>query len=212
MTIDEGDKRVLVTGATGFLGGHLLTHLARHGMRVTALVRPQTLAQASRGRERVEVREVLDRAADVVPGVMQDARAVRQAVAGVDVVYHLAWGLAPLAPSDHRHNPGLDPQKLTDVNLSSLRCLLREAVSAGVRRFVFMSTVAVYGWSPPYAIWPITEDAVLRPRGHYAMGKAAAERIVASHDGRNGMTTVILRPTVVYGAGAERFERFAREA
>ncbi len=120
MAGDGKPGRVLVTGATGFTGGHLARRLAAAGRRVRALVRNPHLAAASLP------------GMELVAGDLTDADALARAVDGVDVVYNIA-ALYRAA--------GLDDALYRAVNATAVGTLIEKAGAAGVRRVVHCSTV-----------------------------------------------------------------------
>jgi nucleoside-diphosphate-sugar epimerase len=181
--------RILVTGATGFIGTRVVDRLAGAAAFVRVLVLPTEFASsptaaALRARDGIEI----------AVGDLEDGEALVAATAGVDVVHHLGGALPRSGTA------GLDVLR---VNVGGTDSLLRASVRNGVRRVVLASSAIVYG--PP---GPETrEDAPLRPRGHYAWSKLAAEEIVTSYARRFGIEPVILRPTVTYGTGGHFVER-----
>jgi nucleoside-diphosphate-sugar epimerase len=148
-------RRILVTGAGGFLGGHLCRRLATHGWagNVVALDRFPTPG-GIRGVERVvgDVRHPADL-----------ARCLR----GVDVVFHLAAIADPRACE-------ADPALAWSVNVDGTAAVARAAAG---RRLVFLSSAAVYAAN---GAAPLAEDAPVGPTGVYAATKLAAERLCGS--------------------------------
>ena len=162
-------ERVLVTGATGFVGSRLceVLHLTTD-LPFRALVH-------SSGRASNIARYPLD----LVAGDLTDLSAVRAAIAGCSMVVHLARG------SD-------------DVMVRGMKNLLRAAVEANVRRFVHISSVAVYGHTPNAAA--ASEMAPARRTGNpYGDIKLDQERLVTSYGRRFGLPFVILRPPHILG-------------
>ena len=165
-------QQVLVTGATGFLGGTLALKLADQGARVRALVRSPKKAQYLRSD------------IEVAHGDITDAEAVSRAVDGCSVVYHVA------AAFD-------DVKTQLAVNLNGTRNIATAAGEAGVKRLVHVSTIAVYGNN--YTV-DVTEDMPLAPGAFpYAVTKAQAETIVREVCARYGMSYTIIRPGMIYG-------------
>lgn len=177
--------RVLVTGASGFVGRHLVAHLARNGHAVTAM----DLASPA-GR---------------LPGVAYVAADIREpaawrgALPGLDAVVHLA--------SAHLQ-VGLPESFYWSVNVESLQPLLRAARDAGVKHFVHTSSVGVHGSLERV---PGNEDAPIRPENLYERTKAAGEEKVRAFMAEAGtMGVTIVRPAWIYGPGDARTEKILR--
>jgi nucleoside-diphosphate-sugar epimerase len=135
---------VLVTGATGFTGGHLARGLLAAGHDVTALVRPQSaVGAAAHALEEIGVR--------IAVGDLADRSAVARAAKGVEVVYHIA--------ATYRE-PGLPDSAYRVVNVEGTRHVLEAALTTGARRVVHCSTGGVHG---PIARPPADEDPPRRP-------------------------------------------------
>ena len=207
---------VLLTGATGFIGSRVLARLVAQGERVRALVRPATLARADVASELARRPGV-----EVVAADLGDNAAVARATKGVDVVFHLAWQWK----RNQSAGPDVDPAGAKDdranalaieQNLNAANTLLAAAGAFGVHRFVFTSSVAVYGHPVAIHRFPITEDADViqgdygsAPFMQYYMApKIAIEHMIRSFSRQYGMEYVILRPSVVYGPHASFAERF----
>lgn len=169
-------RQALVTGATGVIGPPLVARLVEAGYRVRVLAR----SAVSPG--------LLPAAAEVHQGTITDRAAVRSAMAGADLVCHLAAQL-------HINNPGPELRdRYTEVNVEGTRLLVEEAHAAGARRFVYFSTINVYGPSQPGQI--LDEDSPFRPDSWYAETKAQGEQIALAAG-----NAVVLRPAAVYGPG-----------
>jgi nucleoside-diphosphate-sugar epimerase len=172
---------VLVTGATGFTGGHLARWLVRAGDDVRALVRRPAAAA-----------ELRLAGLDVVEGDLTDASSLARAVAGVDVVYNLAalYRTAGLADAQYRA-----------VNAIAAGAIVEAAAAAGVRRVVHCSTVGVHG---DIEHPPADEDAPFRPGDIYQETKLEGERLATAAAARTGVELVIARPSGIYGPGDRR--------
>jgi nucleoside-diphosphate-sugar epimerase len=183
--------RALVTGAGGFLGTALVRALAARGDEVRALVRPAT-AQGTPGSE---LRRL---GAEVVAGDATDPGALRTAVAGCQVVFHLA-GV----------RRATDPNEFMRVNADSTRHALEACLAAapGLSRFVLAGSLAANGPSRT----PLGEDAPFAPVEPYGASKAEAERIARSFSDR--LPVAIARPPRIMGPGDREnllFFRIAR--
>ncbi len=177
--------RAFVTGATGFVGSHLTEVLAARGDEVLALAR------------RPETHDSLKAlGATPVSGTLEDARGLREALAGVDVVYHVA-GLTSAK----------DEAEFLAVNDEGTRRVLEAAGDAApAARVVYVSSQAAVGPSP--AGTPLGEDAAPRPLTGYGRSKLAGERAVAA----SGRPWAIVRPPSVYGPRDREFLQLFRLA
>jgi nucleoside-diphosphate-sugar epimerase len=175
--------KVLVTGGTGFTGKALVERLLGEGHRVTALDY----------KEGLKTRELRDRGAEVVIGSVTDREVVRRAMAGAEVVHHLA---AAFRETDR------PPSFYDEVNVGGTRNVVEAAREQGVRKLVYCSTCGVHGNidRPPGG-----EDAPIQPADYYQRTKYEAEPIVLDA-ARRGLQATILRPAAIYGPGdPERF-------
>jgi UDP-glucose 4-epimerase len=119
----------------------------------------------------------------------------RVAVAGVDAVVHLAARV-------HRQHREHEVDLYRDINTAGTLHLARSAAEAGVRQFIFVSTVLVHGRSNDGRA-PFSENDSLTPRGMYGRSKAAAEEGLKALSQDVDMCVTVLRPPLVYGAGAK---------
>jgi len=163
--------KALVTGATGFVGSHLVEALRRRGEDVTALVRTPAKAAAL---ARLGVRQV--------QGGLLDAGALARAVEGQDVVYHVAGAVA-----------ARDEAEFLRINREGTARVTAAAEAAGVGRLVLVSSMAAGG--PAERGRPRTGEEADRPVTAYGRSKLAAEAVVRA--GRVPWT--IVRPPMVYG-------------
>ncbi|GAB0103287.1 UDP-glucose 4-epimerase GalE [Nocardia sp. JMUB6875] len=162
-------RRVLITGAGGYLGGAVVRALKAAGHQPVALVRSGGAGFS--GADDVRVADLLD------------PDGLRQAVAGVDAVCHLA-GLTRARESFD------EPVRYYDVNVGGTIALLEAMDAAGVAGLVFSSTCAVYG-SPECQ--PMTEDLPVDPPHPYASSKVAAEVAVETQARSGALGAVVLR-------------------
>jgi nucleoside-diphosphate-sugar epimerase len=173
--------RVLVTGATGFTGSHLARALATRGHEVRALVRDPARAG-----------DLDASGVELAIGDLRDPAPVAAAVAGVEVVYHIA--------AIYRSAGGsIDAYRA--VNATAVRHLVEGAARAGVRRVVHCSTVGVHGHIEHP---PADEDAPLKPGDLYQVTKLEGERQAREIGERLGIEVTIARPTGIYGPGDRR--------
>lgn len=170
----------LVTGGAGFIGSHLVERLlaAGHSVRV--------LDNLSTGK-----RENLPRhpALDVQVGDVGDLGAVQTAVRGVTAVYHLAAVASVQASID-------DPVGTHGANLIGTLHLLEAGRRAGITRFIYASSAAVYGDTTQL---PIAETATLRPLSPYAADKLAGEHYLQFYAAKHGVRPTAFRFFNIYG-------------
>ncbi|WP_314955261.1 NAD-dependent epimerase/dehydratase family protein [Bradyrhizobium cosmicum] len=176
--MSEHKPVVLVTGASGFVGRHVAPALAREGWSVR---------RAVRGPEGIDDEVVIE---SIGPDTDWTA-----ALEGVDAVVHLA------ARVHHKHEEHA-VQLYRNVNIAGTLHLARCAATAGVRQFIFVSTVLVHGRSNEGRA-PFSENDILTPRGLYGMSKAAAEAGLRTLARDSDMKISVIRPPLVYGAGAK---------
>jgi UDP-glucose 4-epimerase len=174
----DGRPVVLVTGAGGFIGRHLEPVLQSSGWTVRRTVRA-----AATGPNDVLIESI---------GPQTDWR---DALEGVDAVVHLAARV-------HHPNEEHAVELYRNVNVEGTLHLARSAASMGVRQFIFLSSIHVNGRSTE-GRGPFTEADALTPRGVYGKSKAAAESGLRAMAQDQGMHITVVRPPLVYGAGAK---------
>lgn len=184
--------RVLMTGATGFIGQHVLQKLITSGDEVRVLALPGTEKDLPH-----------PRAVRVFRGSLDDTEVLSKAVRGVRTVYHLC-SLYPQSPLS----------EMIRVNVDGTRNLLQAALRAGVRRFIYVSSSAVYEPAIDRRRL-ISENSPLRTSnrgsfGNYALTKIAAEKLIREYNSRHDLEYVILRPTEVYGPPRPYFEKLIK--
>jgi nucleoside-diphosphate-sugar epimerase len=180
--MDES-KRILVTGANGFIGKALCGRLVSDGWLVNGAVRSAKAAQVVSGVTAVEI-----------DGVDTDTD-WGKALLAVDTVVHLAARVHVVR--DDTADPLIAYRK---INVAGTDNLARQAVAAGVRRFVFLSTVKVNGeesWGP------LTETDTPAPVDSYGISKMEAERKLHRIAAATKLAVVILRAPLVYGPGVK---------
>jgi nucleoside-diphosphate-sugar epimerase len=164
--------RFAVTGAAGFLALHLIRRLASNGELV-------------RGLDVVPLEEPVPPGVEQIRGDVRDPAAARAACRGVDVLVHAAAAL-PIQRS---------ARAIYSVNVDGTRNVLEAAVAEGVRRVVFVSSTAVYGFPEDH---PVVETSPLAGVGAYGRSKIEAEALCARFASR-GVEHVILRPKTFLG-------------
>lgn len=179
-------KNVLVTGAGGFIGSHLVEALVHHGASVRALVHYNALN--SIGNLRFLPADVLD-AVEIVSGDVTDSGSLEHAVAGTAYVFHLAALIA--IPYSYRA-----PQSYICTNILGTTNVLREAMRADVHKIVHTSTSETYG-TAQYT--PIDEQHPLQGQSPYSASKIGADKIAESFFCSFGTPVATVRPFNTYG-------------
>jgi nucleoside-diphosphate-sugar epimerase len=160
-----------ITGAAGFLGAHLVRGFEARGARVLPLVR-ETTAKSPAGARPLEA-------------MLSDPSGLH----GIDVVVHAAAV---------RHRHGVDAATYRASNVDLVDRALQAAAAGGVRRFVLVSSVGVYGFPPKL---PVSEAHPYAPRTLYSATKVEAEMRARRSARELGIELVLVRPTIVYGPG-----------
>jgi dTDP-glucose 4,6-dehydratase len=181
-----GNDTVLVTGAGGFIGSHLVEGLVRVGYRVRAFVRYNS-------RQDWGLLSKLDPAlfehVEVISGDLQDAGAVEAAMRGTRIAFHLGALIA--IPYSYLH-----PDEVVAVNVLGTLNVLNAARRHGVERLVHTSTSEVYG-TARYV--PMDEGHPLQGQSPYSASKIAADKIAESYWRAFGVPVVTVRPFNTYG-------------
>ncbi len=173
---------VLVTGASGFIGGAVVKRLRAQGVAVRALVR------------RSSPRDNIPADCEVLEGDVTDSESVRRAMVGVSALFHLAADYRLWAPN---------PEPVMRVNVAGTEIVMREALRAGVARVVHTSSVATLDSDSA----PCTESNRLAPEravGAYKLSKILSERLVERMVRDEGLPAVIVCPSAPLGAGDVR--------
>jgi nucleoside-diphosphate-sugar epimerase len=171
--------RFLITGATGFIGRHVVDACGQRNHQVSALVRPSS-----------DTREIEQLGATLYRGDLNDAAVVRAAVTEADVVVHCAAKVGDWGPVD-------DYRK---VNVEGLRGVLDGCKGQALSRFIHISSLGVYAARHHYG----TDENAPLPRRHrdgYSQSKIEAEQLALRYYDEFGVPVVVLRPGFVYGPG-----------
>jgi dihydroflavonol-4-reductase len=168
-----------LTGATGFVGSHMARVLVEQGADLRLLVRSGS-----------DLRNIQDLKADRVTGDLRDAKSLKLAASGCEVIFHVA--------ADYRLWVR-DPEEMYRSNVEGTRAILEAARESGVRRVVYTSSVATMGFnSNGHLADERSPVSLANMIGHYKRSKFMAEE-VALEAGRSGMDVVVVNPTTPVG-------------
>lgn len=178
------NKKVLVTGAGGFIGSHLTEKLCASGYKVKAFVHYNSRnswgwIDSSKYKERIEI----------ISGDIRDADIVRHAMRNVEMVFHLA-ALIGIPYSYH------SPEAYVETNIKGSLNILQAAKDFGVKKIVHTSTSEIYGTA---RFVPITENHPVNPQSPYAATKSAADLLALSFYRSFNLPVTIVRPFNTYG-------------
>lgn len=179
-------KHVLVTGADGFIGSHLVQRLLKEGAQVRAFVYYNSFNSWGwlDSFSKSQLKKI-----DIFTGDIRDPNGVLEATKGIDVIFHLA-ALIGIPFSYH------SPDSYVDTNIKGTLNVLQAAKKENVKRIIHTSTSEVYG-TAQYA--PISEDHPINPQSPYAATKSAADSLVLSFYRSFDLPVTILRPFNTFG-------------
>lgn len=179
-------KKILVTGADGFIGSHLTEHLVRRGLDVRAFVYYNSFNSWG---WLDDAPDEIRRSLDVFAGDIRDPHGVRTAMKGCDVVLHLA-ALIAIPYSYH------SPDTYVDTNIKGTLNVVQAARELEVERVVHTSTSEVYGTA---RFVPITEEHPLQGQSPYSASKIGADQIALSFQASFETPVAVIRPFNTYG-------------
>lgn len=183
--VDSTDQRLyLVTGASGYVGGHIVSLLLESKLKVRVFVRSAS-----------KVRTLIDKGVEVVEGSLEDGSSLQKAMQGVYGVYHIA--------AVYREAK-FPEEYFFKVNAEGTKNVFEEAIKAGVSRVVYCSTGGVLGdiTNPPG-----NDSTPYAPGDMYQRSKVEAEKIALSYYREGKIGGVIIRPAMVYGPGDTRHQK-----
>jgi len=169
--------KTLVTGATGFVGRHLIGRLVKEGRAVVCLVR-----------EKSDVRSIEKLGVELVYGDLIDKDSLR-GIAGdrdIGIVYHLAGAVY-----------ASNNKEFYEVNANGTRNLLQCCTQNGLKKFIYLSSIAVNGFSKKGQV--INEASPCVPFTHYGKSKLGAEKLIVDFCNNSDLSVIIIRTPVVYG-------------
>ncbi len=175
-------ERILVTGATGFTGGHLCERLILEGYCVRALVRDPKRCS-----------ELDEWGVEIAVGDLRDRKSLDGAIKDIDVVYHIGGLYGP---------ENVSRKEIWETNVQGTRNILDGSIHAGVQRFIHCSTVGVHGdiKNPPG-----NEETPYGPGDYYQKSKTEGEKVVLEYMAERELPIVVFRPAGIYGPRDLRF-------
>lgn len=172
--------KILVTGASGFVGSAVARRLVDMGHHVRALVRNTS-----------RLDNVKDISVEIVKGDLRDRESLSRALSGCDVLFHVAADYRLWVP---------DPESMYDINVKGTENIMHAALEAGVDKVVYTSSVATLGLcsdgTPAHEDYPVSFDDMV---GHYKKSKFLAEQTVSEMVRSKGLPAVIVNPSTPVG-------------
>ncbi len=170
-------KTLFITGATGLVGSHVVEEALARGLRVRALVRSTS-----------DTRWLDERPVEQIDGDLENVAALRQGVQGADWVFNCAAKVGDWGSLD----------EFRRLNVAALELLLKEAVAAGVAKFVHVSSLGVYEGRDHFGTDETTPPAVNALDG-YTRSKVEAEALALRYARDQGLPLTVVRPGFIYG-------------
>jgi nucleoside-diphosphate-sugar epimerase len=167
--------KTLVTGATGFVGRHLIDRLVKEGRSVVCLVR-----------EKSDIRSLEKLGVELVYGDLTDKDSLRGIAGDIGTVYHLAGAVY-----------ASNNKEFYEVNANGTRNLLQCCAQNGLKKFMYLSSIAVNGLSKKEDV--INEASPCIPFTHYGKSKLGAEKLIVDFCNNSDASVIIIRTPVVYG-------------
>jgi nucleoside-diphosphate-sugar epimerase len=187
------EERFLVTGATGCIGAWVVRTLIREGAFTAVFVRGGDLHRLRLIMEEDEISRTR-----FITGDITDIDVIQRALAenGITRIIHLAAMQLPFCKADPPLGAAVNVQGTVNVFEAAKRC--------AIKHVVFASSTAVYGPRDQYPTGPLAHDAPLAPRSHYGVYKQANEGTAGVYWTEDGISSVGIRPYVVYGPGRDQ--------
>ena len=176
--------KTLVTGATGFIGRHLVKALHEKGREIKCLVRKTS---------QTSFLEQLG--AELVYGDLEDKESLKRALRGIDIIYHAAGEIF-----------ALEVENYYKVNVSGVKNLLEACSNGSAKKFIHFSSSSATGPNPARDI-PVKEDSPCCPITPYGKSKLDGEKTIKELSKQYNVPTIIIRPPLVYGPGVSKSSR-----
>jgi len=185
------DKKVLVTGASGFIGSHLTEELAKMGCRVRAFIKYKSSGDLG---NLEELSPGLLEKIEIIRGDLKNPDSVKRAVKNIDVVFHL--GALISIPYSY-----VDPREFVETNVTGTLNILKACQEENVKKIIITSTSEVYG-TGKYT--PIDEKHPLQAQSPYSASKMSADKLAESFYNTYNLPVTIIRPFNSYGPRQSR--------
>mgnify|MGYP001610205291 CR=1 FL=1 len=171
--------RVLITGATGFVGNYLVKELSKDNHKITCLVRRETKFPN------------INRISFIL-GDIKDKESVDRAVKGQDVVFHLV-GIGSISALSRKSY-----EKFREINVEGTRNVLDSCLKHKVKKIIYLSSTAAMGMIKKS---PINEEENCNPKTPYQRSKYESEKLIKEYFSKYHLPIIILRPSMIYGPG-----------
>ena len=176
--------KTLVTGATGFIGGHLVKALHERGRAIKCLVRNNS-----------QTGFLKQLGVELIYGDMADKDSLKKALKETDIIYHAAGEVF-----------ALDAENYYTVNVAGVKNLLEACANGAVKKLIHFSSSSATGPNPVRDI-PVNEDSPCCPITPYGKSKLDGEKLIREFSKHFNVPTVIIRPPLVYGPGVSQSSR-----
>lgn len=186
MTDQIEGKRVLVTGAGGFIGSQLTEQLAARGAKVRAFVRYNSRADPGLLKQ---IPPQMLKEIEIIAGDIRDSQAIDQAIEGMELVFHL--GALISIPYSYHH-----PREVVETNVTGTLNVLLSSLNRNIARVIHTSTSEVYGTALRV---PIDEEHPLQGQSPYSASKIGADKLAESFYCAYELPVVTVRPFNTYG-------------
>lgn len=173
--------KILVTGATGFIGSYLIPRLLEKNHHVRLLVRDVDKA-----------RKMFSNECEIIYGDITEKETLKECCDSIDIIYHMAALMGHDSPSPEAF------QRFRLVNVEGVRNIIEEAKKVDIKKFIYISSTAALGLQK---ITVVNEKTVCKPYTPYQVSKREAELLVINEIEKNHFPAIIIRPSMIYGPG-----------
>ncbi len=170
----------LVTGANGFIGSHLVESLLADGIATRAFIQTGTA-----------IPSITNPGIEIVRGDVMDIQSLKNALSGIDIVYHLA--------AISKFDANRPDEEYHSINVIGTRNVLEACREMGVKKIIYTSSIEAVG--PSRDGKALAEETKPSPRNIYGESKLAGEKLMKKYHTNYGMDTIIVRPPMTYGPG-----------